>query len=367
VVIAIIALLIALLLPAVQAAREAARRMQCSNHLKQLSLSLHNMHDVKGFFPSVIYSKGIPFGSEWIYNTGTQDQRDYNSYSYMTVLLPYLEQQATFDLIIQNYKTGIGGAWRAPWSTTAGHPSHSSFQTEFVICPSDQNKGYVDLARINYRACRGDRWLRYRDTSDTAKDSHQRGVFGDGRSLTIGMEGITDGTSNTIAFSEVCIGQDTYGNRIKGNMARNVTSMMPQDCASRKGSNGKLTGDLANDGTNMVRAIGVRWLDNRPIWTQFSTVLPPNSPNCTAYASATSTYDNTDLTNTAANVSLMSASSYHSGGVNVGWCDGSVSFVSETINYGDLTVTPTVSDGGVSPYGIWGAMGSRDGGETAKP
>src|SRR5882724_1795463 len=79
VVIAIIGVLVALLLPAVQAAREAARRMQCTNHLRQLSLSLHNFHDINGTFPKQVSPGGV---------TGV---------SWLVSVLPYLEQKSLFD------------------------------------------------------------------------------------------------------------------------------------------------------------------------------------------------------------------------------------------------------------------------------
>ncbi|MDR2114803.1 MAG: DUF1559 domain-containing protein, partial [Planctomycetaceae bacterium] len=117
---------------------------------------------------------------------------------------------------------------------------------------------------------------------------------------------------------------------------------------------------------------GARWGGSSQTYTQFFTILPPNSPSCTTG----SDYE--------ANGVIASASSNHSGGVNVSLFDGSVRFVSETVNCGDLTKSPfdtdinqgghsdkvtppTVNYGGESYYGVWGAMGSRGGGEIASP
>lgn len=91
VVIAIIGVLVALLLPAVQSAREAARRMQCTNHLKQLSLSLHNFHDTMNTFPKHVSPAG---------NTGV---------SWICLVLPYLEQKALFDQVLPDQASYVSG------------------------------------------------------------------------------------------------------------------------------------------------------------------------------------------------------------------------------------------------------------------
>src|SRR5438094_2631 len=91
VVIAIIGVLVALLLPAVQAAREAARRSQCSNNVKQIALGCHNFHDTNGTVPSIVSYKPVVtaamtggFGAGW---------------GWLPFMLPYVEQKALFDTI----------------------------------------------------------------------------------------------------------------------------------------------------------------------------------------------------------------------------------------------------------------------------
>ena len=114
----------------------------------------------------------------------------------------------------------------------------------------------------------------------------------------------------------------------------------------------------ARDPNDMTRLIttcdtwrGNFYQDGRP-WNGFHTVLPPNSPSCQA---TTGGYWG----------ALYPANSYHSGGVNVGMADGSVRFVSDTIDCGDISAVSTKCTG-KSPYGVWGALGTPQGGETSQ-
>lgn len=102
VVIAIIGILIALLLPAVQAAREAARRSQCTNNLKQLGLALHNFHDVNNRLPA---SSHDPIFLDPTYRD-YRGERD--KWSYLVLILPYIEQKALYDDLVQNC---LGHGW----------------------------------------------------------------------------------------------------------------------------------------------------------------------------------------------------------------------------------------------------------------
>jgi prepilin-type N-terminal cleavage/methylation domain-containing protein/prepilin-type processing-associated H-X9-DG protein len=214
VVITIIGILIALLLPAVQSAREAARRMSCGNNLKQLGLALHNYHQVWGQFPL-----GAVHDS-WTWSSIDPDHHG----SFLVALLPFVEQQTVYDECNFNQNT----------SYTSRIGDTGQFVHELVIptyiCPSDDRPQYWDgnplyhgrgsstkgqkRATANYGASignqafyrcpfQGNMWgTGSRNHSDTLDGSEISGVFGHmAWSATIAE--ITDGTSNTIALGEV--------------------------------------------------------------------------------------------------------------------------------------------------------------------
>ena len=364
VVIAIIGILIALLLPAVQAAREAARRMDCSNHMKQFGLALHNYHDSYQSFPS---------GSASIYYVGPDDNgaqvtRRWTGYSVFFSLMPYFEQQALYDQGTSGTQAamdpGSGGIWRE----TVG----------FLLCPSDSNSSRSS-GRVSYVASLGD-WI---DKNDDRLPGGQvvntRGLFTRGvlfnenphgsTYLTMqikiafkGMGGMSDGTSNTIVFSERCT--SATRNKIKGCYINGLSgwnndatptaglALAPKICLDSRDPQKNDQYDLTKgSGVQINDHFGTRWADGRGP-SAFSTILPPNSPSCNGGGLD---YDSR---------MLVSASSYHTGGVNAALGDGSVRFVSDTVNSGTLTDTTYPVLSGTSPFGVWGAMGSINGGES---
>ncbi|MDR0609476.1 MAG: DUF1559 domain-containing protein [Planctomycetaceae bacterium] len=357
VVIAIIGVLIALLLPAVQAAREAARRMQCSNQLKQFSIALHTYHDANDSFPA---------GNSRIHQAGTTNR--WNGYSPFLMLMPFYEQVALYTEATTGANAGKDPtpANGSPWNTTV----------TILLCPSDIN-GTMSLGRISYVFSLGD-WPDKNNDDNTAtifKPVNPRGLFvrcvgpestDAWASVWYGMSALSDGTSNTVVFSE----RATTSNRniIRGayklsasGMNDDITDIAAgtdgalnvtvQGCLNEKAGKGyNTTGGVQQDGD-----FGTRWGDGRGP-SSFSTILPPNSPSC----SGASTADyNARM--------MVAASSYHSGGVNASLADGSVRFISETINYGTITATTTPVAGGESPFGVWGALGSINGGEAKSP
>ena len=355
VVIAIIGILIALLLPAVQAAREAARRMTCTNQLKQLGLALHNYHDAH---------KGLPcfFGSP-------------AQQSPFVRMLPFFEETSRYEMIVATEMQQPTWLYNPGWAGVI----------QALLCPSDGegrgvsnipipgdwdprsdawrynaakswelagwgNEGLQGASRNNYVFSWGDGYDWY--TTPVLRAPFSFGVFRD-------FAAMTDGLSNTVFMSERCIGNGNVralrsSMRLRFNFLSN-----PQSCMNSKG-NGNNYHDSIPDGDLMEYFIGHRMAGVEICFGYFNTILPPNSPSCTY--------------GWVGDGALLPPTSYHTGGVNVNWGDASVTFVSDTVN----TTTPGTAglatayvgyhynNGTPSPYGVWGAIGSRNGGESAE-
>jgi prepilin-type N-terminal cleavage/methylation domain-containing protein len=354
VVIAIIGILIALLFPAVQAAREAARRMQCSNNMKQVLLGLANHHDVKKIFPpgaaltepggnvSDVFTSGLPFST-------------------FVFLLPYMEQTARYDACNETFQVaGMNGQTRGGtlvlWD--AAYPTPIAG----ILCPSDSSKAKPNLnepARNNIVFSIGDyptaTWTGNSNTFDTASTFY-RGVFGS-TFRCFGYDGLLDGSSNTLMISETVIGNalnNSEGNQtngmIRGDIRINASGINTNPSLCKTSFS---TGQRYVASTNNIRRAlsGRMWATPYIGATLFTPILPPNSPSC--YVS------NSPALSTA---HMASATSNHSGGVNCGLGDGSVHFINDNVNCGNTSAAPV--NVGVSPYGVWGALGSRDGGES---
>ncbi len=341
VVIAIIGILIALLLPAVQAAREAARRSTCTNQLKQIGVALHNYADVH---------KSFCFGSG-----GTNENLAWPSanpwcnlywMSGWVSLLPYYEQTALYSQI--STPQTINGTFYPAFGPYVGDYALTFTQLTLLLCPSDggnRRSSTTVQGYTNYHFSYGDRIY----DNFSARGDNIRGAFGhiDG----ISFAGIRDGTSNTLAVSEQLVGVPR-ANMVKGGMANAVwpTSAWGQNAAPC----------LARiDPTNAQRFTGsaatyrgTKWAYGYGHYAGISTVLAPNMLNC--------------LCDTAVGYwGIYPPSSEHPGGVNGAMCDGSVRFFSETIDTGSATATEVARPSmAASPYGVWGALGSRAGGEA---
>jgi prepilin-type N-terminal cleavage/methylation domain-containing protein len=356
VVIAIIGVLIALLLPAVQAAREAARRMSCSNHVKQYLIGLHNYHDTNGDLPAQCLNiPGLP--QAW-YNT---------TYA----ILPFIEQGSRYEVLTGKAIPGNirpDAAAGASILTTAERKVFTDPITS-IRCPSDPNINILVLtttAKANYIVCTGDRltYVFYRDaqTSATASPSmkRNRGVFSTG--IWLNLAALTDGTSNTVGISETATsfgdtGLGTTDDSVKSGASKdNVTN--PSLCLSSV----YVTGDRTkiSNPDEYPRRGGGMYIGH--MCTAFGTILPPNSPSCRD----NNPYGDSAFTNNDNGTrGITTASSFHQGGVLVGLMDGAVRFVSDTIDCGEAaTRTTDALENGASPYGVWGAMGTVDGGES---
>ena len=337
VVITIIGILIALLLPAVQAAREAARRSTCTNNLKQAGLALHNYHQAIRCFP-------YRMGGTWLAgNCNAPPATPVHNCARISgwvMLLPYMEQQGLWDLI-RSRPTYAGNVYPAqgphPWD---GNYTPWSTRIPALLCPSDP--GNVTPGRtnsFNYHFCVGDT---SQGINSGGMGTNPRGIFGY-YSVMVEIAVITDGTSNTLAMSEraVCID----GAALKGGDAGNVAvNGSPIVCYNRLDpATTRFTG-----WTGCFS--GIRWSDGNVGFNAVNTILPPNGPTC-----QTAQWDGDD--------GVYPPSSYHPGGVLGLMADGSVRFFSDTIDTGNTAAAPPASLTVASPYGVWGAIGSRMGGE----
>lgn len=294
VVIAIIGVLVALLLPAVQSAREAARRISCSNNMRQFGIALINHHDTQGAFP--------PGSSRPIDPSSGRQVWSRNSMSWLARLLPFVEQSNIADQIDYTADTWehFDNGGDALLNENARRTSLS-----LVRCPSDpgdppnESKGPT-----NYVACYGSS----KDTGDAATsigstypDKAPDGAFF--ITSKTNFKNITDGTSNTLAISECLVGRPLIRNLGGGAITPCMTAA-----------------DGGKPGTFNDR--GESWFSgSRAQWWGFSSVVPPNDPlqkerECMAW-SGTGVY---------------AARADHQGGVNVVLCDGSVHFVNDNID-----------------------------------
>lgn len=360
VVIAIIGILVGLLLPAVQAAREAARRMQCSNNLKQLGLASLNYESTYKRFPTAMNGPIVcpaNWGGSWESSRG--------HHSAWLQMLPFIEQAPLYNQISAGAPEG-GMTMARSFGPHSLRP-YSAYKNRIssFLCPSDpgaQGNGWSnDQAPVCYATNFGDS-TRGEDGVSNGEwgSSKARGMFsivwGDprtggctrqvsGQGKTFGN--VTDGSSNTLAFSEITVFNG------EGKLHGHYTTMpsatfraTPIACAQTKGPNGTIVGPLPSS----HHRHGESWASGFTMNSGFTCILPPNAPSC---ANDRGEWQE----------GIYSANSYHTGGVNAVMVDGSVHFITENIDTGNLSLpVPTT---GPSPYGVWGALGSSNGGETA--
>ena len=352
VVIAIIGILIALLLPAVQAAREAARRTQCVNKLKQLTLAVHNYHDSFKCVPPGMCGTGEPNNPGGWGVTDVPPGHNNGNLGPIPMLLPFFEQGPLYDQVTSVFTDPIGVVW-SPWGPYPMRGMYNSpggyipwaTRLDALLCPSDPQAVSIATtngARGNYVFSRGDSII------DGHNLDNPRGIFG--RRAKIKLGDIKDGTSNTVALSERAVYQGSVNRLMGGICTRTNLHMNPGQCLAAKGPDGTI---LAPFGASHGDITGRSWSGGFMTATGFNTVLGPNQPTCMNG-------------NGEWQWGILPPNSFHPGGANVSMADGSVRFVSETIDTGDLSLpeatrqTPPVRR---SPYGVWGAVGSKDGGE----
>jgi len=326
VVIAIIAVLIGLLLPAVQKVRDAAARMSCQNNLKQLGLAAHNHDSAMGYLPPAYRAQQIGGAPQYFDLWGT-----------LALLTPYLEQTAVYnaiDLTQTMYQL-----------TPPYYINSQTAVTTFVkifMCPGDRMQAVdfgayvppgVPLAPSNYAFCLGSGTSKGR-TGWAGSPYDADGVFY-AQSRTR-MTDITDGTSNTVGASERTLGDGPESG-----------SANPIDPQTMYVSPGAETNDANCGGAttiNVSQRRGYTWVAGEPRCTSYNHYYLPNDrthPDCVA------NFTGADPQLAFTGHGLSTARSRHTGGVNVWLCDGSVRFVSESIG-----------------LATWRALATRSGGEV---
>lgn len=369
VVIAIIGTLVGLLLPAVQQAREAARRTACLSNLKQLGLAALNHESMRQRLPH--FAGGTccwNISLNWPIGATVDKTNNASRRSGLIELLPFMEEAVMHNNIERgDIATAPGGPYAysgwGPWNATPA----------MLSCPSEQviQRGTTH----NYALSMGDAvGIGYPGPGNDA-DTKMRGPFvrvgyvrpSGATTLTdllprntgIKIKDITDGTTQTIMLSERCkrrtnsqsswlaaTGAESHRESIA--QVTTITST-PSACLNVANAENLVTGTLYK------QCWGGHWSDGQAESVGFNTVLAPNSPSC----------GGNSLNRDNQNV-VLPPTSYHPNGVGATFADGSVRFVADSIDCGNLGTTVNHKSIGASPHGVWGALGSRAGGENQR-
>lgn len=317
VVIAVIGVLAALLLPAVQRARETARRLQCQNNLKQLGIGLASYQTAFSVYPF-----GVGADSDGVVPTFSSPGN--RRFSLHSQLLPQLEQAALFQQInfsVPPFAPNITGN---PNAVSGAGPNETAARVwvDQFICPSDVNRMTSrPWGQTNYRSCNGSTW------SGRASD----GLFG--QSTRVGPGDIRDGLSNTAAFSERIRGHDDYLTvdvaadqfRLAAPWTEDTFRAWCEELTDVEAAAMPRDPSSSN--------LGMTWLEGNMSWTRYNHLLPPGRKTC--------------INGVTWNGVAMTASSRHDGVVGLLLADGSVRPVKYAVN-------PTV----------WRALGTIAGGES---
>ncbi|MBI2825395.1 MAG: DUF1559 domain-containing protein [Planctomycetia bacterium] len=311
VVIAIIGIMIALLLPAVQAAREAARRSGCANNLKQLGIAAHHFHDAHGHLPTGSDSKQYPDAPNHPYN--------YYRWSAVAHLAPYFEQGNTRNLL--DLSLPLYGTDRR---VTPANLAGVAMVIPLLLCPSDKQEPVADgFGPTNYATCTG---------TGAAGGS----PFGADGAFYINsatrFADITDGLSQTTLMSESLLGEgpESLSDRALVNRQRDYAFVFLFTSPLSEATCG------ASSQWNVTNRRGFSWANGEFRCTLYNHYAPPNSPVIDCIGAMLSGGKETRETG----YGWRAARSAHTGGVNVLKGDGSVAFV---IDHIDLTAWQALS------------------------
>jgi prepilin-type N-terminal cleavage/methylation domain-containing protein/prepilin-type processing-associated H-X9-DG protein len=333
VVIAIIAILIGLLLPAVQKVREAAARMQCQNNLKQLGIAAHSYHDANGTFPAAAQIASPPANNPGVVNATQNVLSAYRTPGYgpnwAVLILPYIEQGNLY----QQHSAGITAYLTSNGATQTWRNVRGA-TIKIMLCPSDSGQEVQcsldggGWARGNYAANAGSSWVCH-----TQGGANTNGTFATNAPFSGGpfginwgakMTSISDGTSNTVMFDEIRVGLVAADRRGTWAMAAggSITGAMSTGDALTPNDQGEKSDDI-EDCTAVRTALGNRSLG--PLRMGCSNDNGQNNwPNW-----------------------QMQARSKHTGGVNISFCDGSVRFVPDSVTQTVWGLIHGRSDGAV--------------------
>lgn len=285
VVIAIIAILIALLVPAVQKVRASAADLQCKNNLKQLALAMHNYHDANKVFP-------VGQANDFYANTTGNPAMNWIRGCWAHFILPYIEQGSLFQ-VFQNCVNANGWALLSDDKDTL---------VAAFICPADRNSPKTHTIDTNVCFPSGSTLMQGLHTNYVVCSGST--AYGTGANLNgifyvrsaTHLTDITDGSSNTLLLSEICMSPDVTANDLRGRYSNS-------------------------------------WEGNN--W--FSTVNPPNTSVADVQQYEGQSIPQAPMTNAgstagAGNQAFLAARSYHSGFVNAALADGSVRNISNSVN-----------------------------------
>ena len=297
--ISIVAILISLSFVGIAAARELARRMSCSNHLRQIGLALNNYIATYNVYPFGVGQDADKFTSTF----GSLAHRRYSAHSQ---LLPYLEQGNLFQQIDFNFSPFYPDLSGDPEIVTGVGPNEPVALTvvPVFLCPSDWNRTGRPWGGNSYRACNGSTW----------SGRTGNGIFGQAKLLRPGE--ILDGTNYVAAFSERLMG-DGDKNRVSMNSDLFTDGNTWTETAMLTWCNA-LTKTVASTLPTQDANGGMSWLDGNMNWTRYNQIATPGKPCCKNVI----TWDGV----------IMPPSSHHKDGVHLLLASGSVRFVTESVD-----------------------------------